>query len=71
MLLPRVLEGLDTYEPTKKPTTTLLLKRPLAVTLDVGKSPRTKVQEPKLYNVSNVRLNTLRKQHYNKGVTRE
>ena len=43
MLLPRVLEGLDTHKPTKEPTTTLLLKRPLAVTLDVGKSPRTKV----------------------------
>jgi hypothetical protein len=63
MLLPRILEGLDTHGSIKELTTAQLPKRGSAVTLDAGASPRTEVQDRGLLNVTVTRLNTLRKQH--------
>jgi hypothetical protein len=65
MLVPRILDRLDTHELTAA----LSLERGSAGTLDAGASPRTEGQDRGLLDSTVTRLNTLRKQHFYKSAS--
>ena len=65
MLLPRILDGSNTHDPTAAPS----LRRGLAGTLDAGASPRTEGRGRGLLDGTVTGLNTLRKQNFHKSAS--